>query len=497
MYSWFKERLPIKRKLRLSFHTQLLFMVGIIAVPLLVEGRLPADIEILPIQAALVVTAGLLAFVMRGVMGDPYVATVVRLEALVAGDLASPIPFTHYSDCVGRLSKAMLSFRDAALAKIASDERDDTTRATSESERTAADDERAAAAEQQQTVVDCLAQGLSRLSEGDLTFQITQSFAADYDRLRIDFNHAVEQLRTTMAAVIVNTAAIRSGTSEIAQASDDLSRRTEQQAASLEQTASALDQITATVRQTAEGSAQARTVVSTAKQDAEHSGKVVNDAVTAMGAIEDSSRQIGQIIGVIDEIAFQTNLLALNAGVEAARAGDAGRGFAVVASEVRALAQRSAQAAKEIKTLIHTSDGQVKTGVGLVSEAGKALTRIVQQIAEINKAVTVISASAQEQASGLAEVNSAVNQMDQVTQQNAAMTEQSTAAAHNLAQETDELGRLIARFKVGEQPLEAPLPRAKPARKAEPRRPALKVVGARAAPAMVAANTGTDSWREF
>jgi methyl-accepting chemotaxis protein len=176
---------------------------------------------------------------------------------------------------------------------------------------------------------------------------------------------------------------------------------------------------------------------------------VVSDAVTAMSAIETSARQISKIIGVIDEIAFQTNLLALNAGVEAARAGEAGRGFAVVATEVRALAQRSADAAKEIKTLISASGQQVESGVRLVSETGKALARIVTQVERLNRLVSDIAASAQEQSTGLNEVNTAVNQMDQVTQQNAAMVEQSTAASHNLASTADGLAELVAQFRIG------------------------------------------------
>ena len=204
------------------------------------------------------------------------------------------------------------------------------------------------------------------------------------------------------------------------------------------------------MRRTAEGAGQAREVVSQAKADAQQSSGIVHDAVTAMGGIEQSSRAIGQIIGVIDEIAFQTNLLALNAGVEAARAGDAGRGFAVVASEVRALAQRSAGAAREIKGLISESEAQVSKGVALVGATGEALNRIAGQVAAINGVVSDIAASAHEQATGLHQVNTAVGQMDHVTQQNAAMVEQSTAASHGLTQESLELARLIARFRLVE-----------------------------------------------
>ena len=241
-----------------------------------------------------------------------------------------------------------------------------------------------------------------------------------------------------------------------------MSRRTEQQAASLEETAAALDQITATVRKTAENSNEARNTVSVTKADTETSGAVVRETVTAMSGIEASSKQIGTIIGVIDEIAFQTNLLALNAGVEAARAGDAGRGFAVVATEVRALAQRSAEAAKEIKALISASSQQVDTGVKLVGETGKALARIAEQVARLNGLVSDISFSAQEQATGLNQVNTAVNQMDQVTQQNAAMVEEATAASHNLSGEAQELARLVGQFRIGESAAAPVLKRAAP-----------------------------------
>jgi methyl-accepting chemotaxis protein len=269
------------------------------------------------------------------------------------------------------------------------------------------------------------------------------------DKLRLDFNAAAETLFEALRVVSSGASAIQSGASEISMATGDLSRRTEQQAANLEETAAALDQITATVRRTAEGAVQARDAMAAAKTDAERSGRIVQDAVTAMGGIEQSSKEINQIIGVIDEIAFQTNLLALNAGVEAARAGDAGRGFAVVASEVRALAQRSADAAKQIKTLISASTQHVASGVDLVGETGRALSRIASQVSEMNGVIAEIAASAQEQATGLNEVNSAVNQMDQMTQKNAAMVEQTTAASLNLANEGQELTRLISRFDLG------------------------------------------------
>jgi len=349
-------------------------------------------------------------------------------------------------------------------------------------------------------VMETLGDALKALALGNLTHRIGDSLLPEnYAGLRTDFNAAMIKLQETMIAIGANTQAVRSGAEEITQASDDLSRRTEQQAASLEETAAALDEITATVRKTAEGAKEARDVVVAAKTDAERSGEVVKETVAAMTGIETSSKQIGNIIGVIDEIAFQTNLLALNAGVEAARAGDAGRGFAVVATEVRALAQRSADAAKEIKALISASGVQVASGVNLVGETGKALGRTVEQVDQLNRLVSEIAASAQEQSTGLHEVNTAVNQMDQVTQQNAAMVEQATAASHSLAHEATELAKLVAQFQTGAtaRPHAAPKPAPKP-QAAKSRIQAHAPIGKfTPAPVKSAALAKADNWDEF
>jgi methyl-accepting chemotaxis protein len=301
----------------------------------------------------------------------------------------------------------------------------------------------------ERAVVSEIGTALSKLAAKELTFRMSAEMPEAYRQLQKDFNAAIGQLEDAMRSVTTSMNAIHSGTEEILAASDDLSRRTEQQAASLEETAAALDEITATVRKSAEGTSHARQVVLAADEDAKKSAIVVRKSFEAMDGIAKSASQISQIIGVIDEIAFQTNLLALNAGVEAARAGDAGRGFAVVASEVRALAQRSAEAAKEIKSLISTSTTQVDHGVKLVAETGKSLERITAQVTEINQVMADIATGAKEQATGLAEINAAINQMDQVTQQNAAMVEESTAASHSLSQETEALLQLISQFRVG------------------------------------------------
>ncbi|WP_300519433.1 methyl-accepting chemotaxis protein [Aliiroseovarius sp.] len=301
----------------------------------------------------------------------------------------------------------------------------------------------------QAQVVDALRVGLGQLSEGDLTARIDVAFSADYEQLRLDFNQAVDKLLGAMRGVIENAGLINGEAVEISNAADDLSHRTETQAATLEQTASALDELTNSVRSAADGASHANEVVDGARRNAEASGEVVREAVGAMGEIESSSKQISKITGVIDDIAFQTNLLALNAGVEAARAGEAGRGFAVVASEVRALAQRSSDAAREINDLISASGGQVKRGVELVDQAGAALAGIVDSVTEISRNVSGIAVSAREQSAGLAEINAAVNQLDQVTQQNAAMFEETTAASHALSREAEALTQTMARFRTG------------------------------------------------
>jgi len=297
--------------------------------------------------------------------------------------------------------------------------------------------------------VEELAASLQGLSDGDLQQRIEQPFTPALEQVRHDFNSAVGKLHTAMSTVATNARAIAAGSQEIRTASDDLAKRTEQQAASIEETAAALEQITTTVSDSSRRAEEAGNLVRKTRQNAEQSGSIVQNAVSAMGQIENSSREISNIIGVIDDIAFQTNLLALNAGVEAARAGDAGKGFAVVAQEVRELAQRSAKAAKEIKALINTSSEQVKSGVALVGQTGKALEEIVGQVQEINTNVAAIVEGAKEQAIGLKEINKAVNSMDQGTQQNAAMVEESTAASHGLAREAESLFKLIGQFNVG------------------------------------------------
>jgi len=298
--------------------------------------------------------------------------------------------------------------------------------------------------------VEEIARGLTALADGDLTATIDAPFIPSLEKIRVDFNAAMGRVATAMTNVSCNTDAIASGSAQIREASDSLAKRTEQQAAAVEETAAALEQITQTVADSSKRANEAGQQVARTKDGAERSGKVVKNAIEAMDQIENSSKEISNIIGVIDDIAFQTNLLALNAGVEAARAGEAGKGFAVVAQEVRELAQRSAKAAKEIKALINTSSNQVKAGVELVGETGRALEQIVTEVQDINRNVVAIVEASREQATGLTEINKAVNAMDQNTQQNAAMVEESTAASHSLARQAASLRELVAQFRIGQ-----------------------------------------------
>ncbi|MDR6668182.1 methyl-accepting chemotaxis protein [Rhizobium sp. 1399] len=345
--------------------------------------------------------------------------------------------------------------------------------------------------------VDDLATGLTALAEGDLTKRVENPFPPALEKVRTDFNAAIDRLGSAMRTVLNNAEAIASGARETKEAADVLSKRTEQQAATVEETAAALDEITQTVADSAGRAAEAGGLVAETKRGAEHSGSIVRKAVDAMGQIEKSSREISNIIGVIDEIAFQTNLLALNAGVEAARAGEAGKGFAVVAQEVRELAQRSASAAKEIKALITTSSEHVKSGVDLVGQTGQALERIVAQVGNIDVNVTAIVESSREQSTGLVEINKAVNIMDQGTQQNAAMVEETTAASARLSSETENLRNLVSQFRFGQHSSVNVIdnrndasPGAKPSR-------GMKAKLVRANGGAVASALAYDSWEEF
>ena len=424
MIAWFAQHAPVRTKFKVLLVVQV--VVALLSVAAVYMAAMTPPDRVWSVMAGgfgLVLVPVLLTWWSGRVISDPYVTTVVRMEGLAAGDLTSPILRTDYRDCVGRMTRAMEVFRANA---------ETVQRSNAEAE----------------TIVRELGLGLGRLAAGDLSQHIEVPFAGHYEALRHDFNNAIGEMAATLGKVTAIAGDINSGASDIRQASDDLSRRTEQQAAALEETAAAMEEITSTVRQTASGATQANALVADAQTEAQRSGEVVRRAMTAMGGIERSSTEISEIISVIDGIAFQTNLLALNAGVEAARAGDAGRGFAVVASEVRALAQRSADAAKDVKARITASAEQVDLGVELVTATGTALQGIIGRVGSISTIVSSIAASAEQQAIGLQQVNTAIAEMDGVTQQNAAMVEEATAATRSLASEAEELAREVARFRL-------------------------------------------------
>ncbi|MBO9479630.1 methyl-accepting chemotaxis protein [Shimia sp. R11_0] len=355
-------------------------------------------------------------------------------ERLSQGDMSPVTGFDRASDEVSRIAGALTVFRNGLVEK--------------EELQQVADQERAAHQAEQTAAVDAIGKGLASLANGNLTYRIEAELTEGYAQLKHDFNRTADTLNSTVQEVAEVTESLRNGSAEISQASDELAKRTESQAATLEQTSAALNELTKNVRSVAKGSKDAEATTSDAHKQATDSGAVVADAVQAMKDIEDSSSQIAQIIGVIDDIAFQTNLLALNAGVEAARAGNAGLGFAVVASEVRSLSLRTGEAATEIKDLISTSTRQVEAGVGLVGQTGAALHDIVERVSQISDLMSGIAISTSEQATGLNEANEAVSHLDQVTQKNAAMVEETSAAGQLLAADAERLGKLMQSFEI-------------------------------------------------
>jgi methyl-accepting chemotaxis protein len=377
----------------------------------------------------------------------PVKQIVGAMNAMTAGDLREVQIGADRKDEIGEMARAVEGFRQAAVRnRDLEAEAEDARRSAADQQRTAQERADAQAQRLMDEATSSLAHALRNLARGDMMCEITEPLSPQFEGLRADFNDSIRHLRETLVSVEASVSIVNSGAFEISSASDDLSRRTEQQASSLEETAAALEQITVNVKATSQRSGEAREVTRAAHEQAGLSGQIVENAMSAMQRIDASSRQIGQIVGVIDEIAFQTNLLALNAGVEAARAGEAGKGFAVVAQEVRDLAQRSANAAREIKVLISNSENAVSEGVQLVSDTGTGLADIAALVERVNVHMNAIATAAQEQAAGLSEVNTAINHMDQTTQQNAAMVEEMNAAGAGLADESQNLERLLSAF---------------------------------------------------
>ncbi len=392
------------------------------------------------------VMVGGATFVVRSVTG-PIGSIRKALQRIADNEMDVAVPCMGQKNELGEMARALDVLRESVAERAELQAREaEQSRALAE-ERSGKERVLSANAERHARAMNELGHALEQLAAGDLSV-VLDDIGPEYAKLRDDFNAAVGSLHRAISDIAETSFVVRDSASDISGATGNLSKRTEQQAAALEETAAALDEITATVRTASERASEARVMVSETKESAGRSGEIVRNAIDAMGRIEDSSNRINQIISVIDEIAFQTNLLALNAGVEAARAGEAGRGFAVVAQEVRELAQRSAGAAKEIKTLISNSAREVEGGVALVRFTGDALVEIATLVDRVNAHVDTIATAAREQATGLQEINSSVNHMDQMTQQNAAMVEETTAASQTLAEQSVHLRNLLAAFKL-------------------------------------------------
>jgi methyl-accepting chemotaxis protein len=402
------------------------------------------------------VAAGLLFWLVRRMM-KPLASLSAALKRLAQGDLDTPVPAFSGDSEFGAMANAVEVLHQASIEKIrleqdaaAQAELMGETRRQTEAQRQAATREQMEQAQELERVVDALARGLAALSEGDLRHRIEADMPTAYAKLRDDFNETVDRLSQTVATIQTTSADVGLAAREISMGADDLSKRTEEQASSLEQTAATTEQLAASVKASAQASRSAATAADEAATAARSGGTIAGQAVDAMARIESASQKISDIIRVIDDIAFQTNLLALNAAVEAARAGDAGKGFAVVASEVRTLAQRSSEAAKDISTLISSSNAEVGEGVKLVRKAGESLTQILAASQKVAATIADISAASGEQANGIDEMSQAVAHLDEMTQQNAALSEQSAASAGSLSGRIEQLNTLVATFRTNQ-----------------------------------------------
>ncbi|MDB5524784.1 MAG: Methyl-accepting chemotaxis protein [Rhizobium sp.] len=439
-------------------------------------------------------------FAMRQFAGRPLAALATRITRIREGDLDAPVPHSTRGDAIGVIARALTGSIESIRETTRQEHIARQQQVAMDGERSRFAEQARLAAEKQAEAIAALGASLERVAAGDFSVRLG-NIDMDFENLRSDFNKMVAAVADTLAGISHTASALDGGAVDLAGSADQLARRTETQAAALEETAAALDEITSTVGLSTKKADEASQLVAAAKQSAHGSAAIVREAISAMDRIQESSSQIGKIIGVIDEIAFQTNLLALNAGVEAARAGEAGKGFAVVAQEVRALAQRSAGAAKEIKQLVSNSGREVGAGVSLVNNMGGSLLTIEQQIREIDGSIAIIVASAREQSHALGEVNGAIRRMDHNTQQNAAMVEETNAACQELQSQSNQLKAALGNFSFdgGHSPLaHAPAHHAGQVHATAPVTPR-RAVGApirRPATASAAAAVASD-WQEF
>jgi methyl-accepting chemotaxis protein len=423
MLDWFETQAPIREK----FRALLLALLAASALNLL---DLPAiqmfpDHALIAVGAIALVSLSLTFTIMKLAterVCRPYVDTVVRMEAMAAGDTDTLVRYTHHNDCVGRMTKAMETFRQSIRASTNVDT--------------------------QRHIIEQMNASLARLAANDLTATIASPFPGEYEEMRVSYNAGIANIAEALATIRGLSGSVLTGADEIDAASADLARRNERQAANLQRAATAMNEVTAALGTTASRADAAHRSVTSVATKASEGHEVAASAMESMHEIEKSSQEIGRIVGLIDGIAFQTNLLALNAGVEAARAGEAGKGFAVVATEVRALAQRCAEAARDIKGLVDTSSNTVARGVTTVDRTRAVLGELTGLIDEINSFITEVAAHTAEQVRNLEGVNTDVAEMDQMTQQNAAMVEQSAAAARSLAEQANALAAGVGAFTI-------------------------------------------------
>ncbi|VVT16112.1 Methyl-accepting chemotaxis sensory transducer [Sphingomonas aurantiaca] len=422
MMTWYREAAPIRQKLFVTFFVMTaLVATGALGATLATSIVGPVvGIGVAVVMAAVAAIAGAW---FRATIADPYVTTVVRMEALAAGDLSSSIQFTDYADCVGRMTKAMFTFRDTAVAQ-----RDNGV--------------------EQKAVVDMVSAHLEELAAGDLMTAIEEDFPPEYAALKTNFNAALDSLRALITSVSDGAATIRTGSSEIAQASEDLARRTEANAASLEETAAAVTRMDGRLKATA---VAAQSTVGRADQAIETVGSgraVAAEAVQSMGRVSESAKGIDSVIEGLDKIAFQTRVLAMNAAVEAGRAGDAGRGFAVVADLVSALAMRAEEEAKRARDQLTATQSEIVIAVKAVQRVDGALAGISGDVGQVHELLATIATDNQAQSAAITQISEAVRAMDESTQQNAAMVEETSAAARNLSGEVGALTEAAERFRI-------------------------------------------------
>ncbi|MBW4330330.1 methyl-accepting chemotaxis protein [Stakelama sp. CBK3Z-3] len=415
---WFTTKAPIRQKLHIVVWT----MVGLVGAGVLVAAFLPLYLG-LPIGGAVTIAAWYQGMRFREAITGPYVTTVQRMEALAAGDLDSPIAFTDYEDCVGRMTKAMFTFRETEAKQRRS-------------------------VEEQAAVVREFSAQLERVADGDLTAEVTADLTGDYAVLKDNFNHALVNLRELLGQVQGTVSAIRTGSHEIAQASEDLARRTEANAASLEETSAAVTEMNDRLRMISQAAGRTVERADGAIGTVNGGRETAGDAVQAMERVSESAKGIDDVIEGLDKIAFQTRVLAMNAAVEAGRAGEAGRGFAVVADLVSALAMRAEEEAGRAREQLTATQTDIVAAVDMVHRVDGALNNISSDVSEVHTLLEGMAKDNQAQAGAINEITTAVNAMDQSTQQNAAMVEETSAAARNLANEVSQLGNQAQRFRI-------------------------------------------------